>query len=110
VKEVFGWCPKESEIEKHLDPSCHSCGAPIVLGKPVAVYHQQCDPLMHDNLDVDDAATKDELESLLWMLGEYAATWRDAAKSPNSSNYRGKWVYEDCAQEIEDLIEEYRGE
>ncbi len=51
---------------------------------------------------------KNELESLLWMLKEYVQAWREASKEGNRT-YQGKWVYEDCAQEIEDLVKEHEG-
>ena len=25
------------------EPSCHACGGPIEIGKPVAIYHAECD-------------------------------------------------------------------
>lgn len=27
-------------------PSCHACGGPIEIGKPVAIYHANCDSNM----------------------------------------------------------------
>lgn len=29
--------------KQKASPSCHACGSPIVLGEPVAVYHEQCE-------------------------------------------------------------------
>ena len=31
------------------EPSCHRCGGPIEIGKPVAIYHEECDRQQNDD-------------------------------------------------------------
>ena len=35
---------KKAKGKRKPDPSCHGCGAPIEIGKPVVIYHPECDP------------------------------------------------------------------